>query len=275
MVVGGGEVTQTCHWTVWFNRGATTCHYLFTSTSHTELCLPPAFWQTLCGFFRPPVCYSTCLAPIPKLLKGDVGIQYMHTVVYIKDQPKMKHQYCDSYYKTILKTCLLFDLKYAHKMSLNEKEQRTSKFNNKDQIKGYGKCSVHAKKQWESRWGSPLKTQGYNRWETKAMSSVRWHRLCPPAVADDPERESKAVIIACWIHYSMRKWQIVVFDALFLPKQSLTDGEQIPGRSFKNNMLMNWKREFLYARPLLVNCRLWAFQRCSAGEYVGGLNRHD
>lgn len=38
--------------------------------------------------------------------------------------------------------------------------------------------------------------QGYNGWKTKAMLYVRWQRLCPPAVADDPERETKAVITA-------------------------------------------------------------------------------
>lgn len=61
----------------------------------------------------------------------------------------------------------------------------------------------------------------------------------------------------------------------FLPKQSLTDGEQISGWSFRNNMLTIWKRESLCARPLLVNCRLWAFQRCSASGCVGGMNWHD
>lgn len=56
--------------------------------------------------------------------------------------------------------------------------------------------------------------QGYNGWETKAILYVRWQRLCPPAAADDPERETKAVITAFWIHYSRRKWHAAIIDVL-------------------------------------------------------------
>lgn len=51
--------------------------------------------------------------------------------------------------------------------------------------------------------------------KTKAMLYVRWQRLCPPAAADDPERETKAVITAFWIHYSRRKWHTAILDVLF------------------------------------------------------------
>lgn len=89
------------------------------------------------------------------------------------------------------------------------------------------------------------------------MLCVRWPRLFPPAVADDPERETKAVITAFWIHYSRRKWHCHP-RCSFLPKQSLTDGEQISGCSFKDNA---WQLEervsVCSASPLIVGCGLF------------------